>query len=84
MPTDICKARNAQIEKWISKWIKPKNKYPITSSHPTSTKATTTTTTTITTTTLRRTSVEGSTSKAGYIRSEINILGIMIFTSILD
>ena len=38
MPTDICKARNVQIEKWILKWIKPKNGYPIMSSHPASTK----------------------------------------------
>ena len=38
MPTDICKARNVQIEKWILKWIEPENGYPIMSSNPASTK----------------------------------------------
>ena len=86
MPSDICKARNVQIEKWILRWIKPKNRYPFTSSHPASTKAKTKSTAKRTKSqpTLPHTTVEGSTSLAGYSRSELDILGIMIFTTILN
>ena len=84
MPSDICKARNVQIEKWISKWIKPKNGYPITSSASTKakTKSPAKRTDSQVLTTLRHTTVEGSTSIACYCYSELNILGMMIFTTV--
>ena len=87
MPSDICKARNVQIEKWILKWIKPKNGYPITSSHSASTKAKTKSparTNSQVPITLRHTTVEGSTSMSRYSRSEPSILGIMILTIVLN
>ena len=86
MPSDVCKARNVQIEKWILRWIKPNNRYPITSSHPASTKAKTKSTAKRPSRhpTLPHTTVHGSTSLAGYSRSELDILGILIFTTILN
>ena len=79
---------NVQIENWLSKWIKPKNRYHSTRPHPTSTKAKTISnakrTSSQVPTIMGHTTVEGANSVAGFSHSGLNILGILVFSTVLN